>query len=463
MDFVNRATEIEAIEDLLDRAEPALVRVYGRRRVGKTDLLRRICDRRDGIYLLVDDADRRQVLDSLAEQIASATGSLRVPLRSWDDLFGKLEGLDAPFIVLDEFQRLMDRDAQAVSRLQDHWDRSMKDTGPSLILCGSSVGMMQRLTDSKTGPLFGRLAGDLRLKPFRYRDVRLLYPDANEEERIRRFATFGGTPHYHQFSVEGSLEDGVRHAFLTPTAPFLEEPQSLLQLELKAPTRYNSILYEIGQGTHRLSELEQKVGVQRGGLGPYIQLLRDDLDLIEMEQPVLGKERPARYVFSDPFFSFYYRFIFSSRPKIELGRADAVWTTVEEQLDAHVGYHFEEVVRDALRAANGTEIRGVAIDFEKIGRWWNHHGEELDLVAYGDDAVLAGEVKWSKHAVDAGVIDDTLRRIDLIEKVGSRPVRPVVVARGGLTDGAEDLARQENFLVLGIDDLTSIFESDRSS
>src|SRR2546427_10893369 len=119
--------------------------------------------------------------------------------------------------------------------------------------------MMQRVTAKWTAPLFGRLAGDLRLRLFVYAAVRLLYPDSDEAERVRRYAVFGGTPYYHQFSVDRTLEEAVKGTFLVPTAPLIEEPQNLLRLELQSPTRHNSILFEIGQGTHDLRGLESKV------------------------------------------------------------------------------------------------------------------------------------------------------------------------------------------------------------
>ncbi len=451
MDFVDRVEELGSLEALLERDEPALIRLYGRRRLGKTELLRRLCEQHGGLYLLIDDADRRQLLDSLSQQVANEAGTLRTPYGDWDAFFEHLGQLRPPFVVFDEFQRLVENEQQAVTRLQGHWDRRMSEEGPPVILCGSSVGMMQRITDRKQGPLFGRLTGDMHLAPFSYGAARLLYPDLNEVERVRRFAVFGGTPYYHRFSVGATLEDAVSRAFLEPTAPLQEEPQSLLQLELKRPTRYNSILYEIGHGTHHLHELETKVGVPKGGLSPYLEVLRHDLDLIEMEDPVCGKRRKARYVFTDPFFAFYYRFIFGERPRLELGRQDAVWQDIEAELDAHIGLQFEEVAKQALIIANGTELDGVRIEFDAIGRWWNRTGEELDIVAKGPDEILAGEVKWSKEPVGPDLVHDLLRKASLMERTGSLPIRPLIVARAGLTAEAMEVAEREQAIVLDLD------------
>lgn len=458
MNFVNRAAEIAALHAAIGRT-PALIRVYGRRRLGKTELLQKVCEQVDGIYLLVDDADTTQVLESLSRQLAAETDALAVPFRSWDDLYEHLQHAHPRrFVVLDEFQRLVENDPQAVTRLQDHWDRRMRKSGPHLALCGSSVGMMQRLTGSRKGPLFGRLTADLRLRAFDYAAVRLLYPDLDEPERIRRYAVFGGTPFYHQFSMGRSLPDAIRAAFLETTSPLRDEPQSLLQFELRAHTRYNSILYEIGNGTHTLAELEQKVGVKHGGLGPYLELLKHDLDLVSMDEPVCGKTRQNRYVMADPFFAFYYRFIFRDRARLELGRVGAVLQDILADIDGHVGRHYEEVVRQALMRMNGKTLDGVAVDFDKIGRWWNKTGEELDLVCAGRHEILAGEVKWSPHPAGPDLLHGVLRKAALLEKTHALPVRPVLAPRGGLTPKAIEEARKAKAIVLDLPAVARIFD-----
>jgi uncharacterized protein len=459
VDFVNRVEELSTLRREIRRPSPSLIRVYGRRRLGKTEVLQRLCSEVGGIYLLVDDADTSQVLDSLSRQLAIESGSLAVPYRSWDDFYSDLGANHSDkFVVLDEFQRLVENDRAAVTRLQDHWDRRLRKSGPSIVLCGSSVGMMQRLTGGRKGPLFGRLTSDLRLRAFDYPAVRLLYPTLSEAERVERYAVFGGTPFYHQFSVGRALPDAIRGAFLEPTAPFREEPQVLLQFEVRAHTRYNSILYEIGNGTHALSELETKIGVKHGGLGPYLELLKHDLDLVKMEEPVCGKKRQARYVMADPFFGFYYRFIFRERPRLELGRVDAVLTDTMANLNGYLGRMYEEVVRQALVRLNGRTWDGIPVDFDEIGRWWNKGGEELDVVAPGRREVIAGEVKWSPHPAGLDLLRAVLRKADLMERTEGRPIRPLLAARGGLTPEAMELARRANALVLDLEAVTAIFD-----
>lgn len=459
MKFVNRSSELEELKRVLASGKPVLVRVYGRRRLGKTELLRRLCREQHGLYLLIDETDPPRQRESLSEQIAAETRTVPAPFLTWDALYERLRDSGFRFVVLDEFQRMLLSDPQGVSRLQHHWDVAFREAGPSIVLCGSSIGMMQSVTARRTAPLFGRLAADMHLRQFTYAASRLLYPGASEEERVVRYAVFGGTPYYHEFSAGRLLKDAVTGAFLSPTAPLVEEPQNLLRLELKSPAKYNSILYEIGRGTHDLRSLESKVGTKRGGLGPYIEILRRDLGLIRMEDPVCGVRKQARYVFDDPFFSFYYRFVFENKSRLELGRSAAVWGDIARGLDEYVGREFEAVAREALRWLNGTTWNDVRIDFDEIGRWWNRQGEEIDIMAAGKREVIAGEVKWSASPMKSEVLNRLRSKLRLIERVGGRPVRPLLVSRGGFDSELRREAEGRAAILLNMDDLERVFDA----
>ncbi len=458
MEFVNRFQEIADLSQALTGHQPALVRLYGRRRLGKTEILQKLCKEHDGLYLLLDETDPPRQRASLSYQVAHEQHTIQLPYPQWDAFLDHLTQLGVRFVVLDEFQRLLTSDPQAISRLQHHWDSRMHRSGPSLVLCGSSIGMMQRVTQKRSAPLFGRLSADLRLRPFPYAAVRLLYPDLPEEDVIRRFAIFGGTPYYHQFSVGRELHRAVLEAFLASTAPLIEEPQNLLRLELKAPLRHNSILFEIGNGTHDLPGLESKVGVPHGGLGPYLETLRHELDLVRLENPILGARKRARYVFTDSFFAFYYRFVFDNRPRLELGRADQVWTEIHRDLDGFVGLQFEQVARQALALVNGGAVKDIAVEFDEIGRWWNRQGLEIDIAASGPKQVLLGEVKWSSKPVGLGLLQALEEKSQRVEGIDGRPVRHLLVSRSGFEEGLAAAARERGVLLLDLADIAAICE-----
>lgn len=457
MPFVNRFDELRALRGALDREDAELMRVYGRRRLGKTELLTHLCAERRGVYLLVDDAETPRILESLSLQLARA-GARETPLTNWDDLWATVGAVAPRLVVLDEFQRLFERSPEAVTRLQDRWDRELKRSRAKLVLCGSSVGMMQRIAHGRSGPLFGRLTLDLRMRAFRYAAVRLLYPELSEEERVERYAVFGGTPHYHRFSPGQSLDDALARSFLNDGAPLQEEPQNLLQYELRKSRRYNSILYELGNGNHELGQIASKAQLTATSLGPYLGYLMKEFDLVRLHDPVLGRKRRGRYILNDPFFWFYYRFIYPNLPRLELRQSEAVLAEIRDGLHDHTSKVFEEVARECMTFLNGHTYQGVAIAFDEIGAWWNRTGEELDFVAPGRERVLVGEVKWTSAAPDRALLAEMDRKAALIEDRRGRPVVPVVVSRTPATRGLQEAIGERGGLALSLADVGDVLD-----
>ncbi|EQD78071.1 ATPase domain protein, prokaryote domain protein [mine drainage metagenome] len=301
--FVGRRAELDEFHRVLTGNKPRLVRLYGRRRVGKTELLTRLLQAHPGLYLNVDEAEYEVQRRTLASQVASQAGHEARFYADWDGFLDDLEMTNTRLVVIDEFQNLIRTGHGLLGRLQARWDSKWKSAGPSLVLSGSSVGMMQRLTQAPRAPLFGRITDNMHLRPLAYHEARDLYPGLPEEERVRRYATFGGTPFYHDLSIDRSLDDALWEALLRPNAPLLNEPEDLLRSEFQDASRPNSILREIGLGAHALHDLESRVGVQHGGLSQHLVFLEHDMDLVLHEEPVLGKKRLGHYVLPDPILS----------------------------------------------------------------------------------------------------------------------------------------------------------------
>ncbi|MDE1820303.1 MAG: ATP-binding protein [Euryarchaeota archaeon] len=454
--FVGRSWELSALLRALEKGPPQFVRVLGRRRVGKTELLLHFLEGRKALLFDVDETTTPVMLGTLAAQFATQVRTDPPFLRTWDDFLDAVERSGLPLIVFDEFQHVLESGGGGEGRLRSRWDRRWRKSGPSVILCGSSIGMMRGLAEARGAPLYGRLTADLRLRPMEYRDVRAFHPDLSEAERVRRFAVFGGTPYYQAMSLKGTLEESISRALLNPESPLLNEPTLLLRSEYGDPTRYNSVLTAVGEGCHALHDIESRLGTPHGGLGSYLRSLQEDMDLISLEVPLLGRSKLGRYVISDPFFAFYYRFIPKERPLIEARKGDDVLSRIRPQLEERAGRVFERVALEALVRA--PEIGGRSPRLRAWGRWWNRTGEEIDIVLVGEDRVWAGEVKWSSAPQGTSLVYDLLRKIPLIEGRGQLTVLPFVVSRGGVTDGAAHLLEERGGFALTLEDLTGLFE-----
>lgn len=459
MEFVNRSRELQELESLVQRDTAVLYRLTGRRRIGKTVLLRELIDEHDGVYLFVPEGDEGRILAELRRQAAEATGEDVIPPEGWTGLFKFLERFEGRPVVFDEFQHVIERSSTAISLVQETWDTRLSDGAHKWILCGSSIGMMRRLTSGKTGALFGRLTKDRRLGPFDFKEVALLYPDLDAEEILTRYAVFGGTPHYHTHSVGQDLRTAVHESFLDPAAPFKEEPFELLRYELKKPARYHGILEAIGNGNRELEEIKDYLSLERvGDITRYMGYLRDELGLLTSDEPLPTARRAQRYRFKDPFFTFYYATISKNLPMLELGGQKLLWRKIDRQIPALEGRVAEQIVHQMLIRYNGEKLDDTPIAFEELGRWWGpipgdrSNVVEVDVVAIGPAHAIVGEVKWRNRPVGAPVWTDLNTAIELMDLPSRVDIVPLVVSKTGFTDHCLQKA-PDNALTMDADEL----------
>lgn len=455
MMFLNRDKELASLESLIGAPGARLGRLYGRRRLGKTELLGVALERHGGLYFTMPEQTRAGILRYLSEEASRQTGRpLSYP--SFRDFLVDLPNHGQRLVVLDEFQRLRAADRSAESTLQEVWDRTLQKTEVVVVLCGSVIGMMQKLNE-RAAPLHGRFSWDLHMPPFRYGAVRLFYPVAKEDERVRRFAVMGSTPHYHRLTHELPLQEAIRSFFLAAGGPFREEPRLLLELELRRPDRYQEILEAMGRGCRTVGEIASRYGEPSSAYTPYVKRLREEMALVQSADPLFGKKKRSRVRFSDLFFHFYYAFVYPHLPRLELGEVETVMHNVNQGLDSYAGKPgFEEVARETLRALNGRTWQGVAFDFNQMGAWWDGD-EELDAVAAGRTTAYAAEAKFRKRPVDAREVEALLRRAELFRTAASRrKVVPVLMCRSGFSPSAQRSRDSGEFVGLTLDDVAIV-------
>lgn len=468
--FYNRESELEYLLErykTLKRANSGeLIVLYGRRRVGKTTLAQEFLKRVGGAYLYVDLAEEKDIFQGFSRAIREQLGD-SVFFQELEHFFDycREKAKHGPLVlVLDEFQRFSVTSTRVITRFQHEWDQTLKDLPIMAVLMGSSIGMMRQVALSATAPLFGRATGIQKLVPFNYRGLCQMFPELAEADKVRLYAVFGGTPYYLNLAKRSQKKDLfelINKLVLEPGAPLREEPRLLLLMELKEISRYNSILHAIASGKATIKEIGEQAGIEPNKVSYYLRALSDLLALVVPEAPVLGKKKMGRYRISDHFFRFWYRFVYPNFGALELGNHSNVLEFVKQNLEGFVGWAFEDVVRELLIAYNGRELLGMPLNFTRIGRWWNRAAEELDIVAVNEreKTIWLGEVKWTNRPVGAELIEDLLRRKELIEwRKGRRKEYLLAVSRSGFTSEAEQRAEQAGVIMLTLEDMANLWE-----
>lgn len=462
--FYDRKEELEMLEYKLENLQSGeMLVIYGRRRVGKTELIRQFIKTapQDKLYFYVDLVEKQGILDSLSKAVQEQIGETK-RFSDFNDFLGFIASKsDKRFtMVIDEFQRLLETAPQFITQLQNQWDWKLKNLKLLLILVGSSIGIIQKITSSKAGALYGR-AARVKISPFRYADFRQMFREMTEEEKIVTYAVFGGTPYYLEKvkKTQGDVHNKIHELLLKKGADLFEEPKNLLEYEnVRMHAKYNSILQAAAEGKENLKEMQDFTGISANTLPAYIKRLDELLELIARKGPVLGKERLGRYGLKDNFFRFWYRFIFPNQTALNIGNTTLVSDSIKENLNAYTGKIFEDVCRELLVAHLNKEMEGYLLDFENIGSWWNRSGEEIDIVAYNRKSrkIIVGEVKWTNRQTDVETVESLMRKSKLINFTGE--YKFLLISKSGFTENALSRMKEINAIHLDLKDIERLFE-----
>ncbi|MEM3031104.1 MAG: ATP-binding protein [Candidatus Micrarchaeia archaeon] len=471
VEFSNRRSELGLLESKYARLEKGeLVILYGRRRVGKTELVLQFLKKipeKEKLYFLIDEGTPSAMLSGIAEDIARQWHGETPAFHSWDEFFGYLEGKSERTklaVAIDEFQR-MHTDPRAFSRLQKAWDTMLRNRRMLIVLLGSAIGAIHKIAIGSRSPLFGRATWRYQIEPFDYQAFREALPPTDEALLVTLYATFGGMPHYLRFAEEivkgRDYLDAVEEHILKKSGLLRDEPQALLRMELKDTGRYNSILSAIADGHLKLTEISAQTGISPAGLNFYITRLQHSLRLIEKIEPVCGKKRLSKYVFTDNFFRFWYRFVAKNLSSLEIEDYAFARKKIEAELPAFTGPVFESIVRELIAKYNRRRIKGFPIEVEKLGGWWSRTGNEVDVCGVSKNGLLLGEVKWQNKPADFDVVSNLLEMKKHIQctPAQAQHTRFLVVSKSGFTPAALSLMREHGVLGLELKDVSALFNA----
>ena len=422
MEFIDRKKEFERLQKSLNREKPQFIVVYGRRRIGKSTLIKKVMDfSRGDIYFLADktsEPSQRQLISATIDMTIEGFATANYP--TWESLLLSLNrSIDHRITVcLDEFPYLVKSCPALPSIIQKLLDD--KKLKYDLIICGSSQQMMQGFVLDSKEPLYGRADEIIKMKPIAPAFVsQALRCDA--AQAVREYAVWGGVPRYWELRENyDSLYDAIEHLLLTSEGTLYDEPSKLLYDEMRDTVQASSILSFIGNGANKLSEIAARAEKQATDITPHLSRLKE-LGFINKEIPFGESEKKSKkglYHISDPLLRFHYRYVIPYRSLIELGNSQAVLNVFKNGENDYVSRTWEELCRNHI-TAHGLD----GIMYQMASRWWgSYYNEEkqqylpveLDVVAESFDGkhLFLGECKWQEH-IDA---KEELSRLQTIVK-----------------------------------------------
>lgn len=463
--FVNREQELSYFEDLYTKTESQaqFLVLYGKRRVGKTELIKQFFKDKPSLYYLASKGSARDQLRTATEIITrhfSEEFLGRDAFTEWRTLFDYLgkklkDTGERLVLVFDEFPYLVESDKAISSYFQYGWDEKLKDTNVMLVLMGSSIAMMYKHALNHSSPLYARRTSQWLLEPFTFEQSKNFFDSDDFERVFSLYALAGGIPAYlKEFDVQKTILENIEEKVLTKGSFLYLEPELLLSDEFKEPRKYLTILKAVGLGRTKYSELLNSTGFANNILSSYLSTLID-LKIVKREVPVTEKSpkksKKGSYSLADSFLRFYFSFVFPDLSLVESGETKALFKKNKEILVQLIAKAYEDATAEFIKTATK---KNALPHFEQMGRWWDKN-TEIDLVALNseENSILFVETKWNEKPLDSRVLHSLKTKAQKV-KWGrkGRKEHFALVARGGFDEKLIKDAEKQNITLIKEDE-----------
>lgn len=464
MKFLGREKEILDLEKEYAR-DGGFVVIYGRRRIGKTTLIKQFIKSKTAFYFLATKEVESQSMKRFAGVIARTTGNSvlqKAAFSDWLDLFQAVADYkpnEKKVLVIDEFPYLVKVNDSFPSILQNAWDEILRDSNVMLILCGSLISMMKKHALSYESPLYGRRTAQMRIAPLPFTTV---YENQklSFEEAAEQYSITGGVPKYMEFFSDGQpLYEQIKENVLSKNGFLYEEPNFLLTDEVQVPTNYFSIIKVIADGNHKLGTIAGILGLETSALTPYLKTL-SELGFIEKQVPVTErnaeKTRKGLYFISDNFLRFWFRYVYPYKGELELDNTQISLDELDKDFkEKFVAFAYEDICKEIFARLCSDK----AIDFtpSKIGSYWLNDksgNTQIDVMAVDtvNKRLFAGECKYHNQPIDADVYFELVKKVDNSSEIKSAfkgyTVIYGVFSKSGFTSRMTDISNSNPNLFL---------------
>ena len=446
--FLGRQNELKRLEVLHSSDKFECVVIHGRRRSGKTALLREFIANKKSIYFSALETCDEENMENLADRLNSfldegSPGESRI--NSFEEAFDRINGLaqsERLVLVIDDYQFLVASRRGISDLISRQIDRNLKDSRLMLIICGSSEPVMANEALGYNTPFHGRRTAQINLQPFNFFETKRLYTDFSPFDIAVVYGLTGGVPKYLELmDPDRPIEDNIRKNFFDQSSFLFEEPANILRREIRDPTYYNAILRAISVGQTKNSEIASAVGLETSACTAYLKNLMT-LGFVSKFTPVTEKAgKKTDYEIVDNMFRFWYRFVHGNMSLILGGMADRIWRSVAREIPSFMSKVFQDICLQWLRQRN--EAGRLPIKFVDIGRWWGvdpvwKTGAAIPIIAYADDdnAIFA-DCEWSEEPMQISALNSLFERSRLF-RYSNRHL--YLFSRAGFSDECTEAA-----------------------
>ena len=451
MKFINRKREMSTLEKEYNR-ENSFVVLYGRRRTGKTTLIKEFIKDKNSFYFFADKQNESLQINRFKNQLAEHFKDeflKKIEINDWDtifDYFISKIGDEKFVLVIDEFQYLCLMNKGFSSIFQRIYDEKIADKNIMVILCGSLISMMYSEVLSYDSPLYGRRTAQIKLQPISFEYYKEFFDNKSKRELIEFYSITGGIPKYIlEFDRNKTPLWNIENNIFNKDNFLYSEPKFLLQEEINDLSRYFSILNSVALGNTKLSSICSHLGLNSSSMTSYITKLID-LDILEKEVPVtenIENGKKGLYKIKDNYLKFWFSYVYPYQSYLEIENLSYPLEKIKNEFNLWVSKIYEDLARETI--LNNSEI---PFPIKKLGRWWNNN-EEIDIVGLGDNEIIFGECKWSNKKVGLSVLLSLKEKSKSVKwNNSSRKEYFILFSKEGFSDDLISLSKKDKTIIL---------------
>ena len=458
--FIAREKELQTLEKQFNNADSSFVVLYGRRRVGKSTLVKEFQSHHPNtLYILSREAPIEVNLKLFQSKIGEYLGVGQLTL-DWVDMFRTLgERIEGERLILaiDEFQYLAKDDRTFLSVFQEIWDEHLKEKNIMLILCGSYRRMMESQLLNENSPLYGRRTSQILLRPIPFSRYGEFVKGLDERARIESYSVTGGVPKYiEMFNTTDDLMENIQSNILDRDSYLYKEPEFILDKEITDVKGSFPVMAAIAAGNRKLEDIARHMCMRSTDITRILNNLRE-MDLVEREVPVTNKypERSKKglYTIKDRYFDFWFSYVYPNQDMLESGHTEYVLKRIDTTFfQEKVAQTYERLCRETVWDIDRIMER---ISPTRVGRYWGADSDETDIVLLDDinKLIMIGECKYSDKPKDTRVMKGLKERLSALSRLtGYEPVGMMIFNMSGFTDDMIDYSKDNDIiLVEGLD------------
>lgn len=410
--LIGRESELAFLEGLWKQKGLTTCCIWGRRRIGKTALLREFGKKRRTLHLQGIKGSYYENLSSLSMDISSFLGMEYPQASDLSHLMKTIEDIcreDRTLVVIDELPYLLESAPQASSVIQKSLDTGLRNLNCMFVICGSSISVMRRETEDAGRPLFGRFENTLQVRQLSIEACKEFHPDLDDETSLRWYCTVGGIPFYHLNLGTENYDELIQSKFFGTSGTWRGDAAGIILQEFNGNTKYTGIVKCISDGYVRQSEIADKMKMDAAGCKRAL----DDLEfvgIIGRRAPMGGSPKKPVYFIRDPFIAFSYGAVLRNERLMDRdSNKNAAYGIIRNDIDTQVGRSFEIVCGDWLESAYLVIERG---------QWWGRISDseaDIDIVAKVSDGhgiihTVLSECKFSRRPMGFGAYNTLASR-----------------------------------------------------